>query len=153
VVTLGLDVSLKDTLGEGDDAPDTVPGKTVCVGGATVWVKAVVSVIEEQGDGVKLITTLSVGVVAPLFEGSTEDEKEAMPVVLLDAEGLPLDKRDTEPLLVAFAGVGEPLAVKLPQPLTEAVKEEDLEALALPLGRRVAEVHREAKGEREDDPL
>jgi len=152
VVTLGLAVVQEETLGEKDEAPDTVSRKTEGVG-ATVWVIVVVSVAVEQGDGVKLTVTLSVGLWEPLFEASTESEKEALPVVLLDAEGLPLGRRDTDPLLVAFAGVGDPEGVWLPHPLTEAEKEEDLEALALPLGRRVAEVHREAKGEREDDPL
>ena len=71
----------------------------------------VVSVAVVQGVGVELTVTLSVGLWVPLFEDSTENEKEALPVVLLDAEGLPLERRDTDPLFVAFAGVGDPEGV------------------------------------------
>jgi hypothetical protein len=61
--------------------------------------------------------------------------------------------REEEPLLVTLAGVEDTLIVALPHLLAEEEKEEDLEALGLPLGRRVAEVHNEVRGEREDDTV
>ena len=152
VVTLGLNDAHGDTLEEMDDDPDTVPSREDGVG-TPVWVREVVPVAEGHRDGVGLTVTHPVGEVLLHCDGRTENEKEALPVVLTDAVELPLDKRDTDPLPVAFAGVREPLADTLPRPLTDAEKEEGLEALALPLGREVAVLHWEAEEEREDDPL
>lgn len=151
MVTLGLKVTRGDELGEDVMEFDTVPVKETVP--LTVCVRVTAIVMELQGDGVKLTVTHPVGVPLLLREEKGEGEKEALPVGLLDVEELPLDMRDAEPLLVTLAGVGDTLIVALPHLLAEEEKEEDLEALVLPLGRRVAEVHNEARGEREDDTV
>ena len=151
LVTLGLKEVRGDELGEEVMEFETVPVRETVP--LTVCVRVAAKVKELDEDEVKLTVTHPVGVPLLLREEKGEGEKEALPVGLLDTEELPLDMREEEPLLVTLAGVEDTLIVALPHLLTEEEKEEDLEALGLPLGRRVAEAHNEARGEREDDTV
>jgi hypothetical protein len=73
LVMLGLNDAHGDTLEEMDDDPDTVPSREDGVG-TTVWVRAVVPVMEGLSDGVGLAVTHPVGVLLLHCDGCTENE-------------------------------------------------------------------------------